>query len=68
MFACISHFLTVHLRQDNGGRKARRCLQDNFENMDIGKVVDWVCHGKLEHAVQHNEPTGQAKLKKVRCY
>ena len=33
--------------------------------MDIEKVVEWVKEGKLEHVVQNNEPTGQAKLRKV---
>jgi hypothetical protein len=27
--------------------------------MDIEKVVEWVKHGRLDHVVQNNEPTGQ---------
>ena len=40
-------------------------LTNDTGDMDIVKVVDWVSHGKLEYQVQHNEPTGQDKLRKV---
>ena len=33
--------------------------------MDLTKVVEWVVHNKLENVVQNNEPTGQAKTRKV---
>ena len=32
--------------------------------MDIEKVVDWVCHMRLQNVAQNNEPTGQTKLRK----
>jgi hypothetical protein len=52
--------------QDNGGRKPRRILQTDAGEMDLLKVVEWVKHQRLENALQVNEPTGQAKLRKVR--
>lgn len=33
--------------------------------MDVVKVVDWVKNNRIEHLVQNNDPTGQAKLRKV---
>ena len=54
--------------QENGGRKPRRILQNAAGDMDLMKVVEWVCNSKLENVVQNNDPTGQAKLKKVRLY
>jgi hypothetical protein len=54
--------------QDNGGRKSRGALQNAAGSMDILKVVEWVNNGRLESVVQNNDPTGQAKLRKVRVY
>jgi hypothetical protein len=51
--------------QENGGRKSRRCLTDDMDNMDVFKVVDWACHNRLDAVLKSNEPTGQAKLRKV---
>ena len=58
--------LTKLHQQENGGRKPRKLLTDDTGNMDVFKVVEWVSHGLLDHAVQHNEPTGHEKLRKVR--
>jgi hypothetical protein len=57
--------LSPHV-QENGGRKSRRALTNDAGDMDVFKVVEWVSHGRLDHLVQHNEPTGQDKLRKVR--
>jgi hypothetical protein len=52
--------------QDNGGRICRSCLTKPVDgSMDIVRVVDWVVHKRLDHLVANNEPTGQAKLRKV---
>ena len=51
--------------QENGGRISRKHLLNNNNEMDIEKVVEWVKHYKLNHVVQNNNPTGQAKLRKV---
>ena len=51
--------------QDNGGRKPRGLLQNAADEMDILKVVEWVKNGRLDNAVQNNNPTGQEKLRKV---
>ena len=53
--------------QDNGGRKPRLSLQNAAGDMDIVKVVEWVKNGRLDNIVQANDPTGQAKLRKV-CF
>ena len=67
--SCTSAFLRASAHQqkmqDNGGRKPRRILQDDAGNMDLLKVVEWVCHSRLENSSVNNEPTGMAKLKKV---
>ena len=57
-------FFSFLFLQENGGRIPRARLSDGQGNMDIEKVVEWVKHGKIEHMVQNNEPTGQAKLRK----
>ncbi len=63
LFLCVCVFVRV---QDNGGRKPRKILMDNTgDNMDLDKVVEWVSHCRLENAHQNNDPTGQAKLRKV---
>ncbi len=36
-----------------------------MDNMDVFKVVDWACHNRLDAVLKSNEPTGQAKLRKV---
>jgi hypothetical protein len=36
--------------------------------MDIVKVVEWVKNGRLDNIVQANDPTGQAKQRKVCCF
>jgi hypothetical protein len=40
-------------------------LQNAADEMDILKVVEWVKNGRLDNAVQNNNPTGQEKLRKV---